>query len=71
MSPQIPLALRFGPDQQRDSFHGSPSVLAAVVGMWHERARQPAPPGLPTMRPWQAHCAAVALDWLDNGSLWE
>lgn len=47
------------------------SVLAAVVGMWHERARQPAPPGLPTMRPWQAHCAAVALDWLDNGSLWQ
>lgn len=30
MSPQIPLALRFGPDQQLDSFHGSPSVLAAV-----------------------------------------
>lgn len=30
MSPQIPLALRFGPDQQLDSFLGSPAVVAAV-----------------------------------------
>ena len=47
------------------------SVVAAVVGLWHERARRPAPPGLPTMRAWQAHCGAVALDWLDQGSLWQ
>ena len=25
---------------------------------------------LPTMRAWQAHCGAVALDWLDDGHLW-
>jgi hypothetical protein len=46
------------------------SVVAAVVGLWHERARRPAPPGLPTVRAWQAHCGALALDWLDEGSLW-
>jgi aminoglycoside phosphotransferase (APT) family kinase protein len=46
------------------------SVVAAVAGLWHERARRPAPPGLPTVRAWQAHCGAVALDWLDTGTLW-
>jgi hypothetical protein len=46
------------------------AVVACMVGVWSERARQPAPPGLPTIRPWQAHCAAVALDWLDRGALW-
>lgn len=46
------------------------AVVACMVGVWSERARRPAPPGLPTIRPWQAHCAAAALDWLDRGSLW-
>jgi hypothetical protein len=46
------------------------SVLAAVVGLWHERGRRPPPPGLPTMRAWQVHCGAVALDWLGTGALW-
>lgn len=46
------------------------AVIACMVGVWSERARRPAPPGLPTIRPWQAHCAAVALDWLDRGALW-
>jgi aminoglycoside phosphotransferase (APT) family kinase protein len=46
------------------------SVVAAAAGVGHERARRPAPPGLPTIRAWQAHWAAVALDWLDDGSLW-
>ena len=47
------------------------SVVAAAAGVGHERARRPAPPGLPTIRAWQAHWAAVALDWLDDGSLWQ
>jgi hypothetical protein len=46
------------------------SVVAAAAGVGHERARRPAPPGLPTIRTWQAHWAAVALAWLDDGSLW-
>ena len=47
------------------------SVVAAAAGVGHERARRPAPPGLPTIRAWQAYWAAVALDWLDEGSLWQ
>ncbi|MDQ1601794.1 MAG: hypothetical protein QOD68_3268 [Actinomycetota bacterium] len=46
------------------------SVVAGMVGFWHERARHPAPPGLPTIRTWQAHSGAAALDWLDRGRLW-
>ena len=46
------------------------SVVAGMVGVWLERARRPAPPGLPTIRAWQAHCGTAALDWLDTGSLW-
>ena len=46
------------------------AVVACMVGVWLERARRPAPPGLPTIRSWQAHCGTVALEWLDAGSLW-
>jgi aminoglycoside phosphotransferase (APT) family kinase protein len=46
------------------------ALLACMVGVWTERARRPPPPGLPTIRRWQAHCAAAALDWLDRGALW-
>jgi aminoglycoside phosphotransferase (APT) family kinase protein len=46
------------------------SVVAGMVGVWLERARRPAPAGLPTIRAWQAHCGAAALDWLDTGALW-
>ena len=46
------------------------AVVACMVGVWSDRARRPAPPGLPTIRRWQAHCAAIALDWLDRGALW-
>lgn len=47
------------------------SVVACMVGIWHDRARRPAPPGLPTIREWQAWCGAAALDWLDTGRLWQ
>jgi aminoglycoside phosphotransferase (APT) family kinase protein len=47
------------------------SVVAAAAGVGHERARRPAPPGLPTIRTWQAHWAEVALAWLDTGALWQ
>ena len=46
------------------------SVIACMVGVWAERARRPSPPGLPTIRAWQAHCRDHALRWLDEGTLW-
>jgi hypothetical protein len=47
------------------------AVVACMVGVWTERARRPAPPGLPTIRAWQAWCGAAALEWLDTGALWQ
>ncbi|HEU4912828.1 MAG TPA: aminoglycoside phosphotransferase family protein, partial [Actinomycetes bacterium] len=47
------------------------SVVACMVGVWSDRARRPAPPGLPTIRAWQGHCARGALRWLDEGTVWD
>lgn len=46
------------------------AMVACMVGVWSERARRPSPPGLPTIRAWQAHCASTALGWLDGSRLW-
>jgi hypothetical protein len=46
------------------------ALVACLAGFWAERAGRPAPPGLPTIRAWQEHCATAALGWLDNGRLW-
>lgn len=46
------------------------SVVACMVGVWSDRSRRPPPPGLPTIRTWQAHCARGALRWLDEGTVW-
>ena len=46
------------------------SVVACMVGVWAEYARHPPPPGLPTIRSWQAHCRDHALRRLDDGALW-
>ena len=46
------------------------SMVATMVGFWVDRARRPAPPGLPTIRRWQAHCADGALRWLDSSRQW-
>lgn len=40
------------------------AVVAALAGFWIDRARQPDPPGLPTVRAFQRAQGAVALDWL-------
>lgn len=40
------------------------AVLAAFTGFLLGRARKPAPPGLPTLRPFQAAQGRAALDWL-------
>jgi aminoglycoside phosphotransferase (APT) family kinase protein len=46
------------------------AVLAAFTGMLLERSRQPAPPGLPTLRPFQAAQAVAALEWLRARTNW-
>jgi hypothetical protein len=46
------------------------AVVESMLGFWVDRSRRPAPPGLPTIRAWQAHCGAAAWEWLDDGALW-
>lgn len=46
------------------------STVACALGVFRERARKPDPPGLPTIRAWQAHCAAASETWLADGALW-
>ena len=41
------------------------AMVATMVGFWRDRARRPPPPGLPTIRAWQAHCAERTQEWLD------
>jgi hypothetical protein len=45
-------------------------VVAALSGYFADHARRPAPPGLPTVREWQRHCAAAALTWHDSSRIW-
>lgn len=40
------------------------TVVAALAGIWIYLARQPDPPGLPTLRAFQRAQGDVALDWL-------
>jgi hypothetical protein len=40
------------------------AVVAALAGTWIYLARQPDPPGLPTLRAFQRAQGVVALDWL-------
>jgi hypothetical protein len=46
------------------------SVVATLLGMFAHRARQPPPPGLPTIRDWQSHCRDHVVRWLDDGAIW-
>ncbi len=45
-------------------------LLAAVAGFFVERSFRPPPPGLPTIRPFQAAQGAVALAWLRRRTGW-
>jgi hypothetical protein len=45
------------------------AVVAAMLGFWLDRARRPPPPGLPTIRAWQARCARGAHGWLDGSEV--
>lgn len=40
------------------------AVLAGVTGGWFDKARQPAPPNMPTLRAFQRREALTGLDWL-------
>ncbi|MDX6364387.1 MAG: hypothetical protein QOC85_3397 [Streptomyces sp.] len=43
---------------------GVTATLAAVAGYFVRQSRQPAPPGLPTLRPFQRAQGDAALEWL-------
>jgi hypothetical protein len=45
-------------------------LLAAVAGFFVSHSLRPAPPGLPTLRPFQAAQGEVALDWLSRRTGW-
>ncbi len=45
-------------------------LLAAIAGFFVSRSLEPAPPGLPTLRSFQAAQGAVALDWLRRRTGW-
>ncbi|WP_206443233.1 phosphotransferase [Candidatus Protofrankia californiensis] len=46
------------------------ATIAAVAGFFIQKSRQPAPPGLPTLRPFQAAQGQAALDWLRVRTGW-
>ncbi|HZU13159.1 MAG TPA: phosphotransferase [Chloroflexota bacterium] len=47
------------------------AVLASIAGYFTHRALQPVPPGLPTLRPFQAAQGAIAREWLARRVGWE
>lgn len=47
------------------------AVLAAIAGYFTHGALQPAPPGLPTLRPFQAAQGKVARGWLAERLGWK
>jgi aminoglycoside phosphotransferase (APT) family kinase protein len=49
---------------------GVESLVCAFAGYLTERSRQPAPPGLPTIRSFQASYAESTIDWLRRRTGW-
>ena len=47
------------------------AVIAALAGYFTQRALQPPPPGLPTLRPFQAAHGRVARRWLAERTGWK
>ena len=46
------------------------AVLAALTGFFVRQSRQPPPPGLPTLRAFQAAQGRTALAWLKVRTTW-
>lgn len=46
------------------------TVVASLAGLFTYRSRQPDPPGLPTVRAFQAAQARASLDWLKQRTGW-
>ncbi len=47
------------------------TVVAALAGLFTHRALQPPPPGLPTLRPFQAAQGRIAREWLAARTGWK
>ena len=67
--PPEDLLARFAPSGQVDP-DALTVLLAAVAGFFVSHSLRPAPPGLPTLRPFQAAQGAVALAWLRRRTGW-
>jgi hypothetical protein len=46
------------------------AMVGVLLGLFAERSRAPAPPGLPTIRAWQKHCLAATRRWFETSRLW-
>lgn len=64
------LIRRFAPCQQANPA-AITAVVAAMAGFFTHRGLQPPPPGLPTLRAFQAAQGQVALDWLRLRTGWD
>ena len=58
------------PHGRRASPDALTAVIAAVAGFFTREGLQPAPPGLPTLRPFQAAQGEVARSWLARRTGW-
>jgi Ser/Thr protein kinase RdoA (MazF antagonist) len=63
--------LRRWPGAAEAEAHAITAVLASVAGFFTHRALLPSPPGLPTLRPFQAAQAEIARRWLARRTAWE
>jgi hypothetical protein len=45
-------------------------LLAGIAGMWAEKIRQPAPPGIPTLRAFQRAQLDATLPWIRRRTEW-
>ena len=62
-----------GPELNPDSpgiYRAEARIAAALAGYFIHRSRRPGPPGLPTVRAFQAAQGGVALDWLRARTGW-
>ena len=78
MAPSVAMQERPGPesflrrfDIGRVSPHAIDAVLCTLAGFFAVRALEPAPPGIPTLRAFQAAQGRVAIAWLRDRLAWD